>query len=140
MVKNKKAISPVVTTALLLVVAVFSVVGFQAWFQTFQSAQQADVEKKAQAGAAIGIERLEDDSVYILNSAVDTYDNVEIKVQDSSGYVSCTNSTSLSLPQGLTQVDLNGTSCGLVKNRDYTVVVIVDDGLFSETEIARTGS
>lgn len=32
---KKKAISPVVATALLLVVAVVSVVGFSGWFETF---------------------------------------------------------------------------------------------------------
>ena len=33
----KKAISPVVATALLLVVAVVAVVGFQTWFNTYQT-------------------------------------------------------------------------------------------------------
>jgi len=33
----KKAISPVIATALLLIVAVIAVVGFQIWFGTFSS-------------------------------------------------------------------------------------------------------
>jgi hypothetical protein len=39
MVFNKKAINPVVTSTLHLVVAVVAVVGFQSWFTTFQSKQ-----------------------------------------------------------------------------------------------------
>jgi len=33
--KDKRAISPVVAVALILVVAVFAVVGFQNWFSEF---------------------------------------------------------------------------------------------------------
>ena len=33
--KSNKAISPVVATALFLIVAVLAVVGFQGWFQTY---------------------------------------------------------------------------------------------------------
>jgi flagellin-like protein len=67
MVFNKKAISPVVATALLLVVAVVAVVGFQSWFTTFQSKQLTDVELKTSSGVSIAIERVQNESVYILN-------------------------------------------------------------------------
>lgn len=59
MVLNKKAISPVVATALLLVVAVVAVVGFQSWFTTYQSGVNAKVEAESNAGSALTVERLE---------------------------------------------------------------------------------
>mgnify|MGYP001172923282 CR=1 FL=1 len=45
--KNKHAISPVVATALLLVVAVISVVGFQGWFTQFSSSTLVNVESQS---------------------------------------------------------------------------------------------
>lgn len=47
--KFKNAISPVVATALLLVVAVVAVVGFQGWFSTFSSGVFVDVEHGSQS-------------------------------------------------------------------------------------------
>ena len=44
---NKKVISPVVATALLLVVAVMAVVGFSGWFSSFQSGINSDVEQNS---------------------------------------------------------------------------------------------
>jgi len=41
---NKKTISPVVGIALLLVVSVVTVVGFQIWFQTYQSVIFSNIE------------------------------------------------------------------------------------------------
>jgi flagellin-like protein len=41
----KKGITPVVATALILVVAVVAVVGFSGWFSTFSSQVSVDVDK-----------------------------------------------------------------------------------------------
>ena len=49
---QKKAISPVVATALLLVVAVVAVVGFQTWFNTYQSENFAKLNEQTAAGSA----------------------------------------------------------------------------------------
>jgi len=43
----KKAISPVVAVALLLVVAVVAVVGFQTWFNTYSSGIFTNTEQKS---------------------------------------------------------------------------------------------
>jgi len=53
---NKKAIGPVVASALLLVVAVVSVVGFQTWFNTYSTTTFSQVESQS--------------SSYILNSKI----------------------------------------------------------------------
>ncbi len=48
---NKKCISPVVATALLIVVAVLAVVGFQGWFGTFSSKLFTDTETQSGSGS-----------------------------------------------------------------------------------------
>jgi hypothetical protein len=66
---NKKAISPVVAMALLLVVAVVAVVGFQGWFSDFSSSTFVDVEQKSNSGfGSTSIELLEGNYLYIKNS------------------------------------------------------------------------
>ena len=70
--KNSRAISPVVATALLLVVAVVAVVGFQTWFNTYQSGLNSKVEQQSAAGSSITIERLEGSAnatIYLKNTA-----------------------------------------------------------------------
>ena len=63
---NKKALSPVVGTALLLVVAVVAVVGFQGWFQTFSSNLFVDVEQQGSiSNLDLGIETLVGSNLYI---------------------------------------------------------------------------
>ena len=63
---NKKALHPVVATALLLVVAVVSVVGFQGWFQTFSSTLFVDVEQRGSISHLdLGIETLVGSNLYI---------------------------------------------------------------------------
>ena len=69
---NKKAISPVVATALLLVVAVVAVVGFQTWFASYQSSVEAQVEDQAETGVAVSSERVEG-NVEVNTSEHDNY-------------------------------------------------------------------
>jgi len=47
---SKRAISPVVATALLLVVAVVAVVSFQTWFGSFSSSTFSKVEIESNEG------------------------------------------------------------------------------------------
>jgi len=57
--KIKKGISPVVATALLLVVAVVAVVGFQTWFSSYQGGVETQVE--GESGEHVMIHRVEYD-------------------------------------------------------------------------------
>jgi flagellin-like protein len=103
---NKKAISPVVATALLLVVAVSSVVGFQGWFSEFSSSMFVDVETQSSGQSSVSVEAIVGDKLYInsknnvsissikinnndcnINSSVNGLDNFNISdcIQNVSG-------------------------------------------------------
>lgn len=130
MVNTKKAISPVVATALLLVVAVVAVVGFQTWFNTYQSGQLADVEQKSAAGASITVERLENGTVYIKNVGSTNIDASSIAV---SG---CTDPGATTL-NASTVSTITLAGCSLTTGTTVDVVVVSSDGVFPETEIVR---
>ena len=61
----KKSISPVVATALLLVVAVLSVVAFQTWYETFSSKLLADSEQKNNLINNVDILLVQDNILYV---------------------------------------------------------------------------
>lgn len=134
---NKKAISPVVATALLLVVAVVAVVGFQTWFTTYQSGLNTQVEQQSSAGSAVTIERLENGTVYLRNSGTAQLTGVSIQVSPTDGYTgTCTEDTGNTLNGSqVTSITLAG--CTLTQDSVYNVVVITGDGVFSEEEFAR---
>jgi hypothetical protein len=104
--KSKKAISPVVATALLLVVAVVSVVGFQGWFTEFSSSMLVDVETQSSGQSSVTVEGLIGEKLYLnsksnvsissikindidcnINSSVNGLDNFNISdcIQNVSG-------------------------------------------------------
>lgn len=66
---NKKCISPVVATALLIVVSVVAVVGFQQWYSSYESIILSDTEKKSSSSIGnVGIEYISDEGIiYIIN-------------------------------------------------------------------------
>lgn len=130
MVFNKKAISPVVATALLLVVAVVAVVGFQTWFNTYQSGLNVQVEQQSQAGSAIRIERLETTQVYLRNAGNENVSLTSISV----GPTDC----------GVTETDVvpntesySFNTCSPVVGTSVDVVVVTDNGVFQEKHIVR---
>jgi formylglycine-generating enzyme required for sulfatase activity len=84
MYKNFKAISPVVATALLLVVAVVAVVGFQGWFDTFQSSLFGDVEldSNSAADSTLSIEGVIGNTLYVKNNIADNLSIVSLKIDD----------------------------------------------------------
>lgn len=139
MVKSyKKAISPVVATALLLVVAVLAVVSFQTWFTSYQSGLNAQVENQSDNNRLLVVDGLEgttDAEIYLRNSnSLDrTVNRVRIV---SSGTTVCENATTFTAVQNditITSV----TGCSLTTGVAYDVVVVTPEGLTRETEIAR---
>ena len=64
---NKKTISPVIATALLLIVAVISVVGFGSWFGNFQSNINSNVEQSSNTKNTIDLDTIVGNSLYINN-------------------------------------------------------------------------
>lgn len=134
MVSYKKAISPVVATALLLVVAVVAVVGFQSWFATYQSGINVQVEQESAQGSAISIERLgsgTNPDVYVKYNGEGTV-NVTVSVPSVSDCVSAETEIS----KGVQNLSLSG-SCDLTQDNSYNVVAVSDSGVYEETEIAR---
>mgnify|MGYP006287746067 CR=1 FL=1 len=137
MVKQNKAISPVVATALLLVVAVVAVVGFQTWFNTYQSGLTTQVEDQG-TGTTVTVERLESGgNVYMKNGQNTDTQIDEIRVlQDGSEVTGCTTSTSFNATgNDVTNQTLSG--CTLTDGETYDVVLVTAEGVISETEIAR---
>ena len=137
MVFNKKAISPVVATALLLVVAVVAVVGFQTWFNTYQSGLNTKVEQQSATGTAVTVERLETtNGLYLKNS--NKANNVTISSISIAGATiqGCTN---IQLAPGVANI-ASVSSCnvtGLTQGDSVDVVVVTKDGVFQENEIVR---
>jgi hypothetical protein len=81
----KKAISPVVAIALILVVAVVAVVSFQTWFGSFQNTVFSDVDLKsssATTGGGAVLETVSGNTLYIKNTG---NENVTIKKIEING-------------------------------------------------------
>lgn len=136
MVSYKKAISPVVATALLLVVAVVAVVGFQSWFATYQSGINTQVEQESSTGSAVTIERLGSGSnadVYVKVNSDDAI-NVSVSVP---GQTNCNGTIEFSADEAPGVKSTTMSSCSLVKGTDYVVVAVGPSGVYQETEIAR---
>lgn len=86
--KLKSGISPVVATALLLVVAVVSVVGFQGWFSDFSSKVLVDVEEDSSSSFnSVKVEGIINDVLY-LNSKGNSELSL-LSVIDSNGALQC---------------------------------------------------
>lgn len=76
MTEYKKAISPVIAAALLLVVAVAAVVGFQNWMSTYSSSTYSDVDEKSSTHIMSSkIENIIGNNLYFDNK----YDNLTIQ-------------------------------------------------------------
>jgi flagellin-like protein len=75
---NRKGISPVVATALLLVVAVVSVVGFSDWFETFSSTVFIDVETQSSGQNYLSVEGLIGEKLYLNSKGNSSINSVKI--------------------------------------------------------------
>lgn len=129
----KKAISPVVAMALLLVVAVVSVVGFQNWFGAFSSDVFSDAEQRgdtATSGGIVGVETLVGNSIYVKNSGDS---ELEIKVIKVNG-VECVNSAQ-NLSTGVHQIPISDCANGLTGKLD--VVIVTEDEILEKKSMCQ---
>lgn len=124
--KNIKGISPVVATALLLVVGVTSVVYFQGWFTSFESKLFSDIESKVDTNS-LTIEYLEADNIYVRNYDEEnlTYNNIKV------GGISC-NINGTIAAQGVYSINL-GTCLLGEQIGPKEVVVYTNKGIYSQT-------
>lgn len=138
MVFNKKAISPVVATALLLVVAVVAVVGFQAWFNTYQSGLTGKIE--SQSGNLLTVNRLENGTVYIKNTGSAAVNVTDVYIKDAAGNNLCTPMTTSFLIGANSLSTTSVADCGanLTQGNTYTVLIFTESGdIFDPVAIRR---
>ncbi|MFW5705207.1 MAG: Kelch repeat-containing protein [Nanoarchaeota archaeon] len=128
---SKKAISPVVAVALLLVIAVVAVVGFQGWFSSFSSNIFADVETKSDKSLNFfSIETIVGNSLYLKNSANEDVVINSIKINgEDCAFVK-------NISSGIEEVDVS--SCLSLAERSFAEVVITTtEGIVEKTIFLR---
>lgn len=130
---NKKAIGPVVATALLLVVAVTSVVYFQGWFNSFHSDMFSGIESNANLNS-IDVNYLDGDTLYVRNSDSRNLTFSQIKINSVDCLVNGT-----ILPNQMNQISLNNCTSGMSIG-PKEVVLITQSGIFTKTLILRSVS
>lgn len=81
---NRKALGPVIAIFLLVIVSVVAVIGFQSWFQGYESKTFSDVEiKSSNSKGGIDIHYISNDGqIYILNTLKDNYTIFSIQIDD----------------------------------------------------------
>jgi len=99
---SKKALGPVVATALLLVVAVVAIVGFNTWFVDYSSKTFVDVENRDNSGEALEIKTISGTTLYVKNSVEDNLSITSFEIGDND----CGISEPLSL--GMNEIDVSG--------------------------------
>lgn len=136
---NKKAISPVVATALLLVVAVVAVVGFQTWFTTFQSKSFVDIEQQTDTGASVTISRVGivggNIELLVLNSGSSDVDPSKITVTQDG--VSCNLNDSVTIAQNTVSTITNTSACAIDAGKPVEVVIVTSSSVVSGSQIVR---
>lgn len=84
---DRKAISPVVATALLLVVVVVSITAFQNWYGTFETSLLTQVETETGVDKAIRVESLIGNNLFIHSDSDQILKT--LKIFDTSGSEKC---------------------------------------------------
>ncbi len=123
---SKRAISPVVATALLIVVAVVSVVGFQTWFGTFSSGVFSNTE--TQSDSRVGntqIDSIIGSSAYFNNAGTENITVTQVKVDG----VDCNITTNAT--RGISEFDISSCLAN-VTTQTPEVVIYTNDGIYSE--------
>ena len=126
----KKSISPVVATALLLVVAVLSVVAFQTWYETFSSKLLADSEQKNNLINNVDILLVQDNILYVKSNLNSNVSISTIKIGNNTCVLGERN-----LTYGVNEIDLSFCPVGLSEYED--VVIITNNGVFTEKQTLR---
>jgi len=125
---EKKSITPVVATALLLVVAVLAVVGFGRWFNGYESKVLSGVESSSQADiGSVQIKMITPQYLYVLNNNNFPVNFTDIKVND----IDCKLSGILG-PNKVTEVSL-GTCLSGISSGVVNVALFTTSRIFSST-------
>lgn len=122
---NKKAISPVIATALLLVVCVVAVVGFQNWYQIYSSEMFSDLEVQSSNYNVVGIETVIGDTLYVKSGSEN---NLTISKLEIDG-VECQLNTHLSL--GMNELDVSDC-VGSITTSTPDIVLITENNIIEK--------
>lgn len=131
---NRKAFGPVIAVALLIVVAVASIVGFQTFYGEYQSNIQAKAEVQSE-GNILSVDFVKTDpletAIFVKNMG-NTHSFInEVKINSNN----CNMAGSDVAGQNVvTKVDID---CIIYKGQKVKVTLITDFGIFEETHIVR---
>lgn len=130
---NKKGISPVVATALLLVVAVVAVVGFQSWFGTYSSGIFTDAESKSDQGISntVSIESVVGNVAYVKSGYATNITTLTIN------NVECTVNTE-ELVAGVNKITLSNCLNDLDKGDSFDAFIVTSDSDANSVTSSRT--
>ena len=131
---NKKCLSAVVATALLLVVAVTAIVSFQSWYSGYQGEIFADVEVKGSySGMVTGINNMIAGYIYFLNTELSDINITGIKING----VDCSFEDVLST--GIHEISVS--SCAnYTETSVFDVVVYTDKKIYSKKLMDKSSS
>lgn len=127
---HKKGISPVVATALLLVVAVVAIVGFETWYNTYSSGINSEIESKSLYNE-VTIEKLVDGMLYLKSNRNENVTVKEVIINDDS----------YSFNENISDIKMIDISTGIENAKLYTstadITVITDNGVTSKSFLIR---
>ena len=123
---SKKSIHPVVAVALLLVVAVVSIIGFQTWFNSYSSTVFTGVETKSSNSVSkTGVDDVIGQKLYLMNTGKDPLEVSSVKL----GGVDCDISGNYST--GVMELDLYDC-IGDVSSSTPEIVVYTKKEIYSK--------
>ena len=123
---SKKALGPVVATALLLVVAVAAIMGFQTWFQMYQSNLNSDVEMKSNTNLGnTQIETLVGNTLYFKNGGSSNITITSVKIDG----IDCNVTQNIS--GGVQPLDISQCINNITTSTP-DIVVFTDNGIYQE--------
>ena len=122
--ENKKAISPVVAMALLLVVSVTAVVAFQTWYKDYSSQVLGGAEEESQK-TSTQIEKVIDNTLYFKVG----FSTIVINSVEVEG-TSC--SVSGNYTRGVNKITLGNSCTDGLSTDTPTIVVNTNKGIFSQ--------
>lgn len=123
---SKKGISPIIATILLLIIGIVAVIGFQNWFQTFQSGLFVQVEQDSPMNKInTQIKGIVGNELYFRNS----YSNLTITDIKIDG-ISC-GITPSNYPNGFSEINI-GNCTENITSLTPEILVLTNKGIFSK--------
>lgn len=115
---NKRAVTAVVATALLIILAIVTVILFQTWFQNYNSQILVKTEKQSQNVNSLQIEQMVGNQLYLNNRG-----NKNLSIQTIKlGSYDCQINKNLS--PGITKISLNSCLLNSPNNKIKEITVI----------------